>query len=148
MENYRLVTTLQELRTYLAGAAVVAFDFETSHDEKYREEAKAALDPAKSHIVGASFSVEEGTGVYVPVAHKAGGNIDRDAFIGYLTAFLTDTTVTKVAHNIAFESSMAYAMGIVIRAPVYDTICAAQMSLKNDYAFRKLQESGLKRLAE
>ena len=148
MENYRLVTTLQELRAYLAGAAVVAFDFETSPDEGYREDAKAALDPAKSHIVGVSFSVEEGTGVYVPVAHRVGTNIDRDAFIGYLTAFLTDTTVTKVAHNIAFESSMAYAMGIVIRAPVYDTICAAQMSLKNDYAFRRLQESGLKRLAE
>ena len=148
MENYRLVTTLQELRNYLAGAEVVAFDFETSPDAGYREDAKAALDPAKSHIVGVSFSVEEGTGVYVPVAHTAGGNIDRDAFIGYLTAFLTDTTVTKVAHNIAFESSMAYAMGIVILPPVYDTICAAQMSLKNDYAFRKLQESGLKRLAE
>ena len=148
MENYRLVTTLPELRNYLAGAEVVAFDFETSPDEKYREDAKAALDPHRAHIVGVSFSVEEGTGVYVPVAHTAGGNIDRDAFIGYLTAFLTDTTVTKVAHNIAFESSMAYAMGIVILPPVYDTICAAQMSLKNDYAFRKLQESGLKRLAE
>lgn len=148
MENYRLVTTLQELRTYLAGAAVVAFDFETSPDEGYREEAKAALDPHRAHIVGVSFSVEEGTGVYVPVAHKAGGNIDRDTFIRYLTAFLTDTTVTKVAHNIAFESSMAYAMGIVIQAPVYDTICAAQMSLKNDYEFRRLQECGLKRLAE
>ena len=148
MENYHLVTTLQELRAYLGGAAVVAFDFETSPDAGYREDAKAALDPAKAHIVGVSFSVEEGTGVYVPVAHRVGTNIDRDTFIGYLTAFLTDTTVTKVAHNIAFESSMAYAMGIVIQAPVYDTICAAQMSLKNDYEFRKLQESGLKRLAE
>ena len=148
MENYRLVTTLPELRTYLAGAAVVAFDFETSPDEGYRDDAKAALDPHRSHIVGVSFSVEEGTGVYVPVAHKAGTNIDKDAFIKYLTAFLTDTTVTKVAHNIAFESSMAYALGIVIQAPVYDTICAAQMSLKNDYEFRRLQESGLKRLAE
>ena len=148
MENYRLVTTLQKLRNYLGGAEVVAFDFETSPDEKYREDAKAALDPHRAHIVGVSFSVEEGTGVYVPVAHRVGTNIDRDTFIRYLTAFLTDTTVTKVAHNIAFESSMAYAMGIVIQAPVYDTICAAQMSLKNDYEFRKLQESGLKRLAE
>ena len=138
MENYRLVTTLRELRNYLAGAEVVAFDFETSPDEKYREDPKASLDPHRAHIVGVSFSMEEGTGVYVPVAHKAGGNIDRDTFIRYLTAFLTDTTVTKVAHNIAFESSMAYAMGIVIQAPVYDTICAAQMSLKNDYEFRRL----------
>ena len=148
MENYRLVTTLPELRAYLAGAEVVAFDFETSPDEGYREDAKAALDPHRAHIVGVSFSVEEGTGVYVPVAHKAGTNIDRDTFIKYLTAFLTDTTITKVAHNIAFESSMAYAIGIVIQAPVYDTICAAQMSLKNDYEFRRLQASGLKRLAE
>mgnify|MGYP004684311959 CR=1 FL=1 len=62
MENYRLVTTLRELRNYLAGAEVVAFDFETSPDEKYRDDTKAALDPHRSHIVGVSFSVEEGTG--------------------------------------------------------------------------------------
>ena len=43
---------------------------------------------------------------------------------------------------------MAYARGIVIQAPVYDTICASQMSLKSIYDFRKLNESGLKRLAE
>ena len=63
-------------------------------------------------------------------------------------AFLMDKTVIKIAHNIAFESSMAYARGIVIQAPVYDTICASQMSLKSIYEFRKLNESGLKRLAE
>ena len=41
-----------------------------------------------------------------------------------------DKTLIKIAHNIAFESSMAYAKGIVIQAPVYDTICASQMTLK------------------
>ena len=59
-----------------------------------------------------------------------------------------NTTTIKIAHNIAFESSMAYARGIVIQAPVYDTICASQMSLKSIYEFRKLNESGLKKLAE
>ncbi|MEE3405967.1 MAG: DNA polymerase, partial [Acutalibacteraceae bacterium] len=34
-----------------------------------------------------------------------------------------------------------------IQAPVYDTICASQMTLKNAYEFRKLNESGLKKLA-
>ena len=43
---------------------------------------------------------------------------------------------------------MAYVHGIVIQAPVYDTICASQMSLKSTYEFRKLNESGLKHLAE
>ncbi len=146
--EYKCVTTVDGIKDYIGDSRIVAFDFETAPNDPYREEEKAALDPAKAHIVGCSFSVKEGTGVYVPVAHRIGTNIDRDAFFVFLTAFLMDETVIKIAHNIAFESSMAYARGIVIQAPVYDTICASQMSLKSIYEFRKLNESGLKRLAE
>lgn len=146
--EYKCVTTVEGIRDYLGGSRLVAFDFETAPDAPYREEEKAALDPAKAHIVGCSFSVKEGTGIYVPVAHLVGANIDHAAFFAFLAAFLTDRAVIKVAHNIAFESSFAYASGIVIQAPVYDTICASQMSLKSIYEFRKLNESGLKRLAE
>lgn len=146
--EYKCVTTVDGIHDYIGGSHIVAFDFETAPDDPYREEDKAALDPARAHIVGCSFSVKEGTGVYVPVAHRIGTNIDGDAFFAFLTAFLMDKTLIKIAHNIAFESSMAYARGIVIQAPVYDTICASQMSLKSIYEFRKLNESGLKRLAE
>ena len=146
--EYKCVTTVDEIKDYIGGSRIVAFDFETAPDDPYREEDKAALDPARAHIVGCSFSVKEGTGIYVPIAHRVGTNIDRDAFFAFLTAFLMNTTTIKIAHNIAFESSMAYARGIVIQAPVYDTICASQMSLKSIYEFRKLNESGLKRLAE
>ena len=146
--EYKCVTTVDGIKDYIGDSRIVAFDFETAPNDPYREEEKAALDPAKAHIVGCSFSVKEGTGVYVPVSHRVGTNIDRDAFFAFLTAFLMDKTVIKIAHNIAFESSMAYARGIVIQAPVYDTICASQMSLKSIYEFRKLNESGLKRLAE
>ena len=146
--EYKCVTTVDGIKDYIGGSRIVAFDFETAPDDPYREEDKAALDPARAHIVGCSFSVKEGTGIYVPIAHRIGTNIDRDAFFAFLTAFLMNTTTIKIAHNIAFESSMAYARGIVIQAPVYDTICASQMSLKSIYEFRKLNESGLKRLAE
>ena len=146
--EYKCVTTVDGIRDYIGGSGIVAFDFETAPDDPYREEDKAALDPARAHIVGCSFSVKEGTGIYVPIAHRIGTNIDRDSFFAFLTAFLMNTTTIKIAHNIAFESSMAYARGIVIQAPVYDTICASQMSLKSIYEFRKLNESGLKRLAE
>ena len=146
--EYKCVTTVDGIKDYIGGSRIVAFDFETAPDDPYREEDKAALDPARAHIVGCSFSVKEGTGIYVPIAHRVGTNIDRDAFFAFLTAFLMNTTTIKIAHNIAFESSMAYARGIVIQAPVYDTICASQMSLKSIYEFRKLNESGLKRLAE
>ena len=146
--DYKCVTTVDGIRNYIGGSRIVAFDFETAPDDPYREEEKAALDPAKAHIAGCSFSVKAGTGIYVPVAHRVGTNIDKDAFLTFLTAFLLNKTITKIAHNIAFESGMAYARGIAIQAPVYDTICASQMSLKSRYEFRKLSESGLKRLAE
>lgn len=146
--EYNCVTTVEGIRDYIGDSRLVAFDFETAPDEPYREEEKAALDPAKAHIVGCSFSVKEGTGIYVPIGHRVGVNIDHAAFFAFLAAFLTDRAVIKVAHNIAFESSFAYAAGIVIQTPVYDTICASQMSLKSIYEFRKLNESGLKRLAE
>ena len=146
--EYKCVTTVDGIKDYIGGSRIVAFDFESAPDDPYREEDKAALDPAKAHIVGCSFSVKEGTGIYVPVSHRIGTNINESAFFVYLMALLMDKTVIKIAHNIAFESSMAYARGIVIQAPVYDTICASQMSLKSIYEFRKLNESGLKRLAE
>ena len=145
--NYRLITTVQGVREYIGDAVNVAFDFETAPDDLYREEEKAALDPARSHIVGCSFSVAEGSGIYVPIAHKAGPNVDRNGFFRFLEEFLTNTEIRKIAHNIAFESQMAYHLGIVIQAPVYDTICAAQMTLKNNYEFRGLSDSGLKKLA-
>ena len=146
--EYKCVTTVDGIHDYIGGSHIVAFDFETAPDDPYREEDKAALDPARAHIVGCSFSIKEGTGIYVPIAHRIGTNIDKDAFFAFLTAFLMDKSTIKIAHNIAFESSMAYARGIVIQAPVYDTICASQMSLKSTYEFRKLNESSLKRLAE
>ena len=146
--TYQCVATVAGIRDYIGSSHLVAFDFETAPDEAYRDEEKAALDPAKAHIVGCSFSVKEGTGIYVPVSHRAGKNIDEVEFFTFLSAFLADREILKIAHNIAFESAMAYAKGIVIQAPVYDTICASQMSLKSTCEFRRLNESGLKRLAE
>ena len=146
--NYKCVTTVKGIKDYIGDSRIVAFDFETAPDDPYRDEDKAALDPAKAHIVGCSFSVREGTGIYVSIAHRIGENIDEAEFFAFLSTFLVDRKTVKIAHNIAFESSMAYTRGIVIQAPVYDTICAAQMSLKSAFEFRKLNESGLKRLAE
>ena len=124
MENYRCVTLVQEIHDYIGNAAVVSFDYETAPDEPYRMEEKAALDPHKSHIVGCSFSVKEHTGIYVPVAHQIGENIDHSTFLHFLQAFLTNSNIIKVAHNIAFESTVSCHQDIVIQPPVYDTICA------------------------
>lgn len=146
-KNYQCVTTIKGIIDYLGGSRIVAFDFETAPDDLYRDEAKAALDPAKCHLAGCSFSVKEGTGIYVPVAHQVGVNIDNEKFFNFLRDFLMDASIEKIAHNIAFEAAIAYKYGIVIQPPVYDTICAAQMTLNGAYEFRKLADSGLKQLA-
>lgn len=146
--NYKCITSIEGIRTYIGDAIDVAFDYETAPDDAFREEEKAALDPAKSHIVGCSFSVKEHTGIYVPIAHRVGINIDQSAFMEFLRAFLSDTGRRKIAHNLSFESMVSYHAGMVILPPVYDTIAASQMSLKSSTEFRRLSDSGLKKLAE
>lgn len=144
---YKPIYTLQQLQTYLSDAPLVAFDFETAPDEKYRNEDKAALDAHKSHIVGISFSVAEGSGVYLPIAHRVGQNAEGLTEIwAWLAGFFTGASVTKIAHNLAFESQFLYARSIVVQAPCYDTIAAAQLVYKNDKEFRTLGDCGLKTL--
>ncbi|MCL1964919.1 MAG: bifunctional 3'-5' exonuclease/DNA polymerase [Firmicutes bacterium] len=144
---YRLLTKPHDLREYLEAAGTVAFDFETAPDEQYRDEDKAALDPHKSHIAGISFSKAEGDAVYLPLTHRVGENASNLTELwNYLADFFASPNVIKVAHNLAFESMFLYARGIVIQPPVYDTIAAAQMTLKGNTGFRSLADSGLKTL--
>lgn len=145
---YRCVTTIDEIKKYLSNAKIISFDIETAPIEAYRTEEKAALDAHKSQVVGISFSAEEASAVYIPLAHKTGENIkSQDELWNYLkTELFENTTVTKVAHNLAFESMFMYARGIIIQPPCYDTIAAAQMTLKSSTQFRNLGDSGLKTL--
>lgn len=145
--EYKVVTTLPAIREYMGDAKEAAYDFETAPDDAFREDDKAALDPAKSHICTMSISVADRTGIMIPVAHKTGTNMKHDEFYKFLRDFLSDRSITKVAHNMAFESMFAYKSGIVTQAPVYDTIAASQLSLKTATDFRRLQDSGLKKLA-
>lgn len=146
--DYSCVKTLNEIKEYLAGAAVVAFDFETSPAEKYRNEERAALDAHKAGITGVSFSVSEGSAIYIPMRHRGGGNVrEPEAVMAYLReALFENGTVIKVAHNLSFEAMFLYALGIIVQPPVYDTIAAAQLTLKSNTAFRGLSDSGLKTL--
>ena len=144
---YKIVKSIHELKEYIGSSDIVSFDFETAPDEQYRTDVKAALDPHKSHIVGISFSVSKGSGVYCPMAHRMGVNIGNIAALWeYLASLFADHSIIKIAHNLAFESMFLYARGIVLKEPCYDTIAAAQMTLKSNTVFRNLSDSGLKTL--
>jgi len=147
---YNVITNLAVLQDYLSGASLVSFDFETAPDEAWRDDPKAALDPHKAHIVGISFSVAEGSAVYLPIAHRVGTNAAPlvDIWQWLAKEIFTNFEITKIAHNLMFESQFLYARGIVTQEPVYDTIAAAQMTLKNSNQFRGLSDSGLKGLVK
>ena len=146
--SYTCALSLKKIKDYLAGAAVVGFDFETSPIEEYRSEERAALDAHKAAITGVSLSVSEDSGIYIPLRHRAGRNIQRpEAVMDYLRqAVFENATVIKVAHNLAFESMFLYALGVIVQPPCYDTIAAAQLTLKSSTTFRSLSDSGLKTL--
>ena len=85
--DYKVVTTLHDIRQYMGDAKEAAFDFETAPDNIFRQAEKAALDPAKSHICTMSISVREKTGIMIPVAHRTGTNIDPCLLISTGSSF-------------------------------------------------------------
>ena len=147
--DYHIIYTTDAIREYIGDAGIIAFDFETSPDDAWRDEPKAALDAHKAHIVGISLSVSEGSAVYIPLAHKVGDNAANPAsVIEHLReAVFENPKVMKVAHNLSFEAMFLYALGIVVCEPCYDTIAAAQLTLKSKFEFRNLSDSGLKLLS-
>lgn len=146
--GYKCVYMLSEIQEYLKNTGLFAFDFETSPRDKWRNDKSAALDAHKADITGISFSVSEGTAIYVPLKHRSGRNAENQAAIwDYLKLLFESKDVIKVAHNLAFESMFLYARGIVLQKPCYDTIAASQLTLKSKWEFRSLADSGLKTLA-
>ena len=77
--SYKLALNIQEMQEYIGTHKLLALDIETSPHPLFRDDDKASLDAHKSSITGISFSVVEGTGIYVPFNHKVGRNAD---FVG------------------------------------------------------------------
>ncbi len=51
---YKCAVRVSDIRDYIGDHNIVAFDFETAPQNMYRKDTKAALDPARAHIVGCS----------------------------------------------------------------------------------------------
>lgn len=145
--KYKLVKTAEKVKNYIGSHVLLAIDIETSPKHEYRRDEKASLDSNKSEITGISLSVEYGTGIYVPLRHRNYDNADFNEVFSFIKEeILLNENKTVVIHNVAFESSFFYALGVVMRCKVYDTMAAAQLTLKTNTEFRSLADSGLKKL--
>ena len=105
-KDYKVVTDPEEVLAYISDAPAVAFDYETSPDEGYRDDDKAALDPAKSHICTMSLSTAPYSGIMIPVAHKAGEKWTHGVR-ELRREFLTDKKRSR-SPNLSFESMFSY----------------------------------------
>lgn len=146
--DYKCVLDIKEIQDYIDNKQLIAFDFETSPNNKFRDCDKAALDPYKAVITGISLSVEEGSGIYIPLRHRRGVNTeDPQAILDYLrTSVFENKEIIKIAHNLSFEAVFLYHVGIIVQTPCYDTMAASQLTLKSNTEFRNLSDSGLKTL--
>ena len=145
--DYKLALNKEEIARYIENFKLLALDIETSPLPQYRNDEKSALDAHKSTITGMSFSVSKGSGIYVPFHHKVGLNADFvDTWQWIKENILMNENLTLVIHNAAFETMFFYALGCVPQCKVYDTLAAAQMTLKTQTEFRILADSGLKKL--
>ena len=145
--SYRLALNIPKIWEYIGTHKLLALDIETSPLPLFRDDDKASLDAHKSGITGISFSVEKGTGIYVPFNHKVGRNADFVGTFDWIKRnILMNENLTVAIHNAAFETMFFYALGFVPKCKVYDTLSAAQMTLKTHTEFRKLGDCGLKKL--
>lgn len=145
--DYKLALNKEEIARYIENFKLLALDIETSPLPQYRNDEKSALDAHKSTITGMSFSVSKGSGIYVPFHHKVGLNADFVNTWDWIKQnILMNENLTVVVHNAAFETMFFYALGCVPQCKIYDTLAAAQLTLKTSTEFRKLSDSGLKKL--
>lgn len=98
----------------LTAAPLFAFDTETT-----------SVDAQQARLVGVSFSVAEGEGAYVPLAHSYMGvpeQLDQDRVLAALRPLLEDPAVIKVCQNGKYDINVLARYGIAVQGVLFDTM--------------------------
>ena len=136
IDGYRLLKSEKELEKLFARMRenpLFAIDLETS-----------SLDPHSAEIVGISVSFEEGTGYYIPIAHKSNEwQADKDKVLERLKELLEDEATKVIGQNLKFDYSVLSVNGIHPVDPEFDTMIAAYL-LSPDTKRFNLDELALK----
>jgi len=127
---------LSALAKELNKAKIISFDTETTSTEEMQAE-----------IVGISLAIKEGQGYYIPVGHLAGNNLPLEKVISALTDPLTNSQITKIAHNAKYDYIVLAKHGLIVSPITFDTMIAEfvadpsshNLGLKN-LAFARLGE--------
>ena len=115
--RYDMIVDSAALDAWIAkldAAPLAAFDTETD-----------SLDYMRARIVGVSFAVTPGEAAYVPLAHDYAGappQLDRDAVLGKLKAWLEDPSKPKLGHHLKYDAHVLANHGIALAGQRYDSM--------------------------
>jgi len=115
--EHELVLDQERLEAWIARlreAGAFAFDTETT-----------SLDYMVAEVVGVSFALEPGLGVYVPFGHADPGapaQLSREAVLGALRPLLEDPALGKLGHNLKYDRNVLANHGIALAGIRHDTM--------------------------
>ncbi len=137
--HYRIITQADELQKVVAtlsSTSIVSFDTETT-----------SSNPMEAQLVGLSFSIEAGSGWYIPVGHA------QDLFSGEYTQLpkktvmdavrpvLESADIKKTAHNAKYDLEILANEGVNVQGLYFDTMVASHL------LFPERRNHGLKNIA-
>jgi DNA polymerase-1 len=117
--DYRIIDSVESLEAMLAElekAQALAVDVEST-----------SVDPMAAELVGIALTAQEGTGYYIPVAHKPQSpipNIPLPAVIEQLKHFLQNPSIPKYAHNANYDLTVLAEQGLKVSPVTCDTMVA------------------------
>ena len=115
--NYATILTEADLDVWLSKisqATLVCFDTETT-----------SLDPMTAKIVGMSFSVEAGSGAYLPLTHDyfdAPVQLNLATTLAKIKPILENPNIKKVGQNLKYDQHVLANHGIALRGIAHDTL--------------------------
>jgi len=124
------IQALDALLRRLEKAAMISFDTETT-----------STDPMRAELVGISLAVDGREGYYIPVGHKEGNQLPKEAVLSALRGPLTEARLPKAGHNMKYDFVILARNGIRAHPLAFDSMIAEWLT---NPASRNL---GLKNLA-
>ena len=115
--NYATILNEADLELWLnkiSQAALVCFDTETT-----------SLDPMTAKIVGMSFSIEAGTGAYLPLTHDyfdAPEQLNFAATLAKVKPILESPSIKKVGQNLKYDQHVLANHGVALKGIAHDTL--------------------------
>ncbi len=117
----QIVTTQEQLAALvrrLVGSETVCFDTEAT-----------STDEMSAELVGIALSPAAGEGYYIPAGHllpeDAGRQLPLAMVLTELGPVMTDSGITKVAHNAKYDLTLLRRYGLEVSPVAFDTMIAA-----------------------